>query len=257
VNTCTDLSQFHSITLDQTAAIYPGNRQDTKFLFNQRLLSPVLNSLSPRYRILEISGKRLFGYQNHYLDTPDFSLYLQHHNGRLPRYKIRFRQYVDTGGIHMEIKEKTNRSRTVKLRTVLSDAANIPDVWYGNDPEVFEFKQTLTERTGLKPDQLRPVLEINFSRLTLVNIEREERITIDTRLQFKSPNKQTVLDSLVAAEIKQSRYDPGSPFVRCMRSLSIQETRFSKYCFGIVEHEPIKYNRFKPRKRLVQKLMES
>ena len=42
--------------------------------------------------------------------------YNDHHNQRVNRHKIRFREYVDSGLIYLEVKCKTNKGKTVKKR---------------------------------------------------------------------------------------------------------------------------------------------
>ena len=43
-------------------------------------------------------------------------MYLKHHNNKLNRYKIRFREYVDNDEKFLEVKYKTNTERTIKDR---------------------------------------------------------------------------------------------------------------------------------------------
>ena len=82
------------------------NRVDSKYIFHRRHLDAVLAEISNDYTILEISEKRIFDYASLYFDTPNYALYLQHHNGKNNRVKLRYRQYMDTGDVFFEVKKK-------------------------------------------------------------------------------------------------------------------------------------------------------
>ena len=66
--------------------------------------------------MLDIDGRRVFGYESTYFDTPDCEQYRAHRQGRRRRYKVRSRSYVDTGLSMFEVKTKGLRGATVKHR---------------------------------------------------------------------------------------------------------------------------------------------
>ena len=66
------------------------DRTDTKFAFNISNLAEILEKLPEFYRIMEIDGERLHDYKSLYYDTDDRIFYLDHHNRRVNRNKIRF-----------------------------------------------------------------------------------------------------------------------------------------------------------------------
>ena len=103
------LKQFDTATLEYVNTLNLNNRQDTKYAFRHSELSSVLEELKSNYKILEIENKKEFLYENLYYDTPDLFMYFQHHNGKLNRYKIRYRKYIDNNTIFFEIKKKTNK----------------------------------------------------------------------------------------------------------------------------------------------------
>jgi hypothetical protein len=113
------LSGFSSTTLEGLEAVSLLKRYDTKYLFHRDKLSPVLDFLSGHYEILEIAKRRLFRYLSIYYDSPDLLFYHQHHNRCYDRYKIRHRKYIDTNQCYFEIKQKTNRKKTIKNRLLL------------------------------------------------------------------------------------------------------------------------------------------
>ena len=43
-------------------------------------------------------------------------MFHNHHNGKLNRYKIRFRDYINTKNSFLEVKFKTNKGETIKSR---------------------------------------------------------------------------------------------------------------------------------------------
>ena len=55
----------------------------------------ILKNISSEYFCLEIDGKGLL-LQTEYLDTIDNLLFKNHQNGKLNRYKIRFRDYIES-----------------------------------------------------------------------------------------------------------------------------------------------------------------
>ncbi|MBK8341295.1 MAG: VTC domain-containing protein [Flavobacteriales bacterium] len=70
----------------------------------------------PHYRLLEVDGVRGAEYRSLYFDSPALRHYLDHHNGRTLRSKVRFREYVGSGLCFLEVKRKTGTGRTDKAR---------------------------------------------------------------------------------------------------------------------------------------------
>jgi hypothetical protein len=111
------LSKLIPISLAEMDRVKLQNRTDTKFVFNVDLLPTILSELVPYYSILEIKEKRINSYQTLYYDTKDFLSYLRHHNGKANRIKVRFRKYIESELVYLEVKNKNNKSRTIKTRT--------------------------------------------------------------------------------------------------------------------------------------------
>ena len=63
-------------------------------------------------------GKLIHDYKSLYYDTEDWKFYLDHHNGRVNRNKIRFREYVGSKLTFLEIKLKNNKGKTIKKRNI-------------------------------------------------------------------------------------------------------------------------------------------
>ena len=241
------LSEFNSISLKDLDKVQLLNRKDTKFVFSQNKLLQLLDRLKPFYRILEIEGKRTFIYDNTYFDTDEFFFYTQHHNECRKRFKVRHRKYCETNDQYFEIKIKDNRNRTIKKRMLVDEMNN-----YLGDQE----KNLVSEIIGLPPNQLTPILNMQFSRITLADKSFSERLTIDTNLSVLNGTNSKMFDQLVISEIKQKQYNPKSDFIHILRSLKIPEMRFSKYCMGMLHvNKGIKYNRFKPKLLQINKIL--
>jgi hypothetical protein len=217
------LDQFTPITLDEMEGVKLMNRTDTKFIFNFKYFTEVMKEVMQHYRALEIGGRRISRYETLYYDTAGFDLYNEHHKGKLNRYKIRHRTYVDSNAGYLEVKFKNNKGRTIKTRI---SKKQVPYDWQGDSVEF------LTKMLPFQHDKLQPVIWINYNRITLVNRNSAERLTIDLDLEFKWEGKHQVLDGLVIAEVKQEKRKQ-SPFMTVMKKKFIREGAISKYCMGI------------------------
>jgi hypothetical protein len=241
------LNEFQPIDLKEMDSVKLMNRTDTKFIFNISHYQNIMNEIRDHYRVLEVEGKRISRYETLYYDTSRFDLYNKHHQGKLNRYKIRHRTYVESNIGFLEVKFKNNKGRTIKTRISQKD---VPVTW-GDESELF-----LNKMLPFQPHTLQPVIWINYSRLTLVNKTSAERLTIDLGLEFKKNDLSQKLDRLVIAEVKQEKRK-ASPFMTVMKKYHIREGSISKYCMGIAfTCNEVKKNNFK-NKLLTIKLKNS
>jgi hypothetical protein len=241
------LTQFDAITLPQMEEVKLLDRVDTKFLMTEGQLLEILDAVRPYYTIMDAAGILASRYRTQYYDTNDFNLYLDHHNDRQNRYKVRSRAYVDAGISFMEIKRKTNKRRTAKVRCQIS---GIPDVLEG---ETLAF---VREHYPGDAWALRAVIWNTFRRITLVSKYRRERLTIDVDLRYGWGERLGGLEGIAIAEVKQRKFSIDSDFVRELRRRHIQRTGFSKYCAGMSFVYPtLKANRFKRRDLLIARLL--
>ena len=242
------INQFDSISIQEMDGVKLMNRMDTKFIFNINELPTVLEEAKQYYKILDLKNKRISHYKTLYFDTKDFDLYNDHHSGKLNRYKIRHRTYVESNIGFLEVKFKNNKGRTIKTRI---KEIEVPELHTG---KAFEFlKKTLP----FDPLILFPKIWINYSRITLVNNTTTERLTLDLNLEFEKDGKKELLNQLVIAEVKQdSKID--SPFSDIMREKHIRQGSISKYCFGVVSsYKEVKKNNFKQKLSNVKKIIKS
>ena len=224
------------------------NRKDTKFVFHYSKLDYLLERLSSTYKLLQVNDINTFTYQNIYFDTKDNLFFNQHHNEKRDRYKVRFRQYSGTDDCYFEIKTKNNKNRTIKHRLkVEKNTENL------GDNEARMIKDVINISSQL----LSPKLKVNFNRLTFVDIDHKERLTIDTNISVKNGVKSKLFDQLIIAEIKQNKYKANSAFIQILRDMKIPEMRFSKYCMGMLHvNKDLKYNRFKPKLMQINKILQ-
>lgn len=243
------IGQLESLSLSAIADLAFQNRTDTKFMLHQSQLVTALQALAGSYRVLEIAGTRFQAYQTVYFDTPDFALYMQHHAGRLNRYKLRSRCYLSSGQSFLELKLKTNKQRTVKRRVATREL--VTDL---------EASQTslLDASVPFAAEQLAPRLWNEFTRITLVSRTPAERLTLDLDIRFYAEGRSMSLPGIVIAELKQDGINRMSGFFQQMHAQGLAPSSFSKYCTGVALLYPqIKHNNFKPRLRQIHKLLES
>ncbi len=234
------LDGYDGHTLEEQSGARLMNRVDTKFLVSVPVLETCLRGLERDYTVLEMDGLRRFRYDTLYFDTPGRQLYLDHHNGKLNRFKLRIRHYRDTAESFLEVKKKDNRQRTVKTRMPLT-----PEAFSWGRLECF-----LNEHSGLSVAGMLPALFVHYQRATLLNHLGTERITLDTGVCFRPTDHQhaITLHDLAIIEVKYDRKAPPSPILERLGQLGCRPVKFSKYCVGsglLFEHE-LKTNRFKP-----------
>jgi hypothetical protein len=95
---------------------------------------------------------------------------------------------------------------------------------------------------------------MTFRRITLVGNEVDERLTIDSDLEFSADMRRNPVPGLIVAEIKQGRYRNDSPSIRVLRALHVRERAFSKYCVGTALLAPVRSHVFLPTLRFVERL---
>ncbi|MDD3858966.1 MAG: polyphosphate polymerase domain-containing protein [Bacteroidales bacterium] len=238
------LQLFEPVRLEQLDSVKLLNRVDTKFLLQADILPDILKSMQKDYFVLEINSSRICHYNTIYLDTPEFYFYNQHQTGRLERVKIRVRTYLETGKSFLEIKTKNNHSKKAKDRISISGIGEIKCKKYQ------KFLQKKTDKTKI----LNPVIEVLYSRITLVNREFTERLTIDTDLSYKNDNKSIQVSNLCIIELKQDK-TAKSPVRKVLRDKRIFVSSLSKYCLGIASLYPqVKQNNIKEKIRNINKI---
>jgi len=246
------INSFDSISLAEMDSVKLMNRVDTKYLIGDSQLPELMKKALKHYRVVEIDGKRILPYSTIYFDTDNTEMYMMHHNRKLNRYKIRMRSYIDSGISFLEIKSKNNKGRTSKKRI------GIPSTQF--ESMLLNEKEQLfvTTKTPFLPLTLKPLLKNSFQRITLVDNDLTERITLDTSLTYLNLTDGICksVPGLVIIEMKQDGACR-SAFKTFMNDLSITPGSISKYCLGMVMVNPgLKSNRFKNKLRIINKISE-
>ena len=242
------LDQLPPISLDEMKDIKLMNRIDKKYLATIGQLEQLLVLAQGKYMVQQIEGKRYNRYHTIYLDTPDEEMYTMHHNGRLVRQKVRVRTYLDSGDSFLEVKNKNNHGRTKKKRMVVNGVNTLHE----DDGDML-----LSKYANYLLADLVPKVENRFERITLVNMAKTERLTIDCHVKFHhlETDIHDTFDRLVIIELKRDG-NVYSPVKDMLRELRIKPSGFSKYCIGSALTNPgLKRNRFKSRFKKIDKLL--
>lgn len=239
------LSKFIPISLEEMIHVRLLDRVDTKYVFHEDQLAGYLEDITSNYNLLVVKGKFFQPYENLYFDTPDFHLYMIHQNGKKSRYKLRFRKYLNSGDSFFEIKLKTNTDRTIKSRTQVNDITEI----LNESLQLF-----IQEHLPGEHPHYFPALRVSFDRMTFVNKESNERLTIDMNLRYNSHGAEKKIQKIVIVEVKQKK-NTVSPFRQLMKIRRQKIFFISKYCLGIINmNDGIKKNRFKEKLHRLKKI---
>jgi len=242
------------ITLEEMDGVKLLNRIDSKYLTNEATLVQVLaDAQRAGYRALEAQGSKISPYYSIYFDTPGLRMFLDHHNARLVRQKVRTRVYVNSGDAFLEIKRKNNHGRTKKKRTgiPLSEMEG-----FSADPAAAAY---LEKHSAFTAGELSPAVSTRFRRITLVNPERTERLTIDTELEFENfrTGRRASLGDAVVIELKQDGH-AASRMKQILLGRRVKPVRISKYCIAETLTDPtVKSNRFKVKVRAIEKTIDN
>jgi len=246
------LDQLSPIELPEMDSIRLMNRVDTKYLTDIGTIAEVLRKVAGiGYLAFEMSGRRIHEYRSLYYDTPSLQMYLDHHNERLVRQKLRTRCYETSGRTFLELKSKNNHGRTKKKRLEID-----PRQYCMMSLHSGSISEWLDEKMTYSRDGMSPSLETVFSRITLVNLEKTERSTIDFDLCFNNVRKGKSADmgDLVIIEVKQDGFFP-SRFREILLESGVKPVRLSKYCIGTAMTDgAIKSGRFKQKIMFINKL---
>lgn len=224
-----DLRTIDLAELNATAALL--TRVDRKYVLTPDQLAHLLDRVSGDVRVLQIDGRRAFGYRSVYFDTPAFDSYLGAARRRPDRFKVRTRRYLDAssadGSCWVEVKLRNRRGQTAKHRDV-HDAEQSAQLTAGALAFVASFP-----RLHDLAHELDPVITTGYRRSTLVM--GTARATIDIDLECTAGigtrrDRIVTIGDRVVVETKSERAP--SPVDRALWGLSIRPTRISKFAIG-------------------------
>jgi hypothetical protein len=181
-------------------------------------------------RVLDIGGRRDFGYASTYFDTPDLRSFREAAHRRRRRFKVRTRLYADTGEGWLEVKTRGAAGLTVKDRLPLGrrgadDVGEADWAWVA---------RTLAER-GVRDAEvagLTPALTVTYRRVTFTLPDEPVRVTVDTGVTWNTPGGAS--GALVGQEIVETK-GAGRPCAvdRALWRQGHRPDRLSKYCTGL------------------------
>lgn len=169
-------------------------RVDRKYLLSQHDASALVCALDPRTRVLMIDERRQFAYQSTYFDTVALDSFRQAAHQRRRRFKVRAREYQDSGTAYLEVKTRGRRGVTVKDRVDRDPGAGVRLTAAERD--------FVRERVGEVADLLVPTLTTRYARTTLLPPEPDVRVTIDTDLIWDDGTSGLTNPGLVIVETK-------------------------------------------------------
>jgi hypothetical protein len=228
------VDRMHAIGLDELVERAPLlTRLDRKYILPLTDLPTMLDGLPREVRILEIDGRRDFGYQSRYFDTPRLDSYLGAAHRRHRRFKIRIRSYLDTDLRFLEVKTRGRRGTTVKHRVpyaVVGDQLGI---------DARAHIDAVLTRAGIRGrlPQLIATLTTNYRRTTLFLPATGSRVTIDTGLTWALPDG-TAIQICDRAIVETKSDQTASEVDRLLWSLRHRPCSVSKYGTGLAALRP-------------------
>jgi hypothetical protein len=209
-------------------------RVDRKYFVPAGIFRKLIAELTDELQVLEIDGKRTFGYESVYFDTPDLTTYRAHLQRRRQRFKARTRTYTDSGLCMFEVKLTGSRGETVKER--------VPHpVGHGTQltvDAVAHLRTTLGQafRQDLPPE-MGPTLATTYRRTTFVSRNGECRLTCDVELLCRNARHE-VRDTGTHVLVESKSSGPGSAPDRILRELGVRPAAVSKYCVAVAALHP-------------------
>lgn len=229
------LKKFKSISLSELNAKASFlKRIDRKYLLTYNQFLEILGELKNDFKVLEISGKKVFTYDNVYMDTSDYMFYKQHQNKVKSRTKVRTRYYVDSNLAFFEFKQKINWV-TSKYRY------EFPSEEHGfmtkGKKRFFDWVWQAMYNGRQKTPTISPSIKTNYKRITMVSNKWDERITIDFNVKAldlrKSKSEVVDLKNLIIIESKSLKQE--CIVTKLMQKFSISEaSSCSKYSLWVV-----------------------
>ena len=238
--TATDLAStaLAPIALDELLEVASlQTRLDRKYLIPTAQLAE-LTQAHPGARILTIDGATHFGYASRYLDTPDLEAYRLAAHGRLRRYKVRWRTYLDSGDRFLEVKTRSGRGLTVKDRLEIADGDDLM--------AASRFApRTVHDRTGRLALDLSPALDVDYRRSTML-LPSGARVTVDQDLTWRAPHAANALHLTGHVVVETKTAGAPCEVDTWLWRRGIRPVRLSKYACGLAltRGEPLPANRW-------------
>ena len=212
---------MQKLSLEQAKNIKLFNRVETKYKCTKEEFNSLSAYLYDNYYVVSDNDKELFSYMSMYVDSPDLHMFNEHDKDIQCRQKMRIREYSN-GEKYLEIKTKNEEGQTIKKR-----------IFIGNT-DIFSKIDWVKENLKYNLIDIIPVLGVKYNRITFVNKDYHERITVDFDIEFSNlinfANKK-IEDVII--EVKQDSNYSNDAVKNIFKEHGIHECRFSKYYNGL------------------------
>ena len=226
-------------SLQEEAALQ--TRVDRKYLMPLADADLLLGSMAYDMLVLQIDGRREFGYTSVYFDTEALDAHHQSATRRRHRFKVRTRSYLDTGTSWIEVKTAGPRKSTVKQRQRMASSA-LDELGAG---DVDFVARILAEGDiGVDARDLRPVLQTSYQRSTFLLPSHSARVTLDTDLEWRDL-EGLALAAPAQAVLETKGGTSASPVDRMLWQAGHRPRALSKYATGLsLLHPELRANRW-------------
>ena len=213
---------MNTISLDKAKKIKLMSRVEKKYVCTEEDLIKIMQNMPDNYDIVSNNCITSLKYSSTYFDSDSLVMWNAHDTDEKHRQKIRVREYF-TGEKFLEIKDKNKE-------TGLTKKTRIPVESYKINDEINWISKNLIYDTA----DLQKTLTITYYRITLINQDKLERVTIDKKISFTN-HKTGITKHIddVVIEIKQIENHESS-FEQELIKENIQQQKFSKYYKGIL-----------------------
>lgn len=239
------LNSYSSLPLASASAINLNARFDAKFLLPIGLLRDELILLKKHFIVqLNAGNAPISQYTTRYWDSAGYSFFLDHATSRSHRMKVRKRSYDDTGECFLEIKKKRH-DKTLKIR--------IPTQFTNT---LLEQDRVFLKQQGVDPDNIKPVLDVRYRRVTLWDIGKQGRITIDLDYEVGREDEKASFPGVAIIEIKGTKKYITHTSKQFHIPLQRYRTGFSKYGMGVIKLNQYKSSEAKELFRIYKRLIK-
>ena len=224
------------IGLDELMALAElQTRVDRKYFVPAEVFRRLIGELAGELQVLEIDGRRSFGYESVYFDTPHLATYRAHLQRRRRRFKARTRTYTDSGLTMFEVKLAGTRGETVKRRVPYpaEHRAELTDEALAHLGAALcqAYHQDLP--AGAAADPGRPPTGAPRSSPAA----GEARLTCDVGLVCRDLHHE-VRDTGTHVLVESKSAGRGSAADRILRDLGVRPASVSKYAVGVAALHP-------------------
>jgi hypothetical protein len=113
------INNFSKVSLEEVKKIKSPKRTNSKYVFSIRKLPEVLDEMIKSYKLLYVSEVAAHPHTTIYFDTSEHSMYHDHQNGKVNRYKIRHKNYDVTHSGFLELKYKNNKGQKMQAKSTI------------------------------------------------------------------------------------------------------------------------------------------